>query len=190
VSDRHALDQPRRGSAAHSHDIESTRQAWRWNVERLPTLDPGWRRLLEAVDLPNVRLGDSAWIRPDFNAISPSSPAVQQIIVLFPTDSGSSVNPLGMARSHRYSLSVTQLWESEPDSPEWVYILASSTTSRGGTIACKTPVMMKVLLRGLPIGSQLDWHPRTSGEMDVLADHLEEMLMICAKGGVVFTVHD
>jgi hypothetical protein len=116
---------------------------------------------------------------------------VEQIIVLFPTDSGSpQFPPGGMVRSHRYSLSVTQIWESAPDNPEWVYIFASSNTSRGGTIACKTPVMMKVLLRGLPIGSRLDWHPRSSGEMDVLADHLEEMLMICAKGRVVFTVHD
>jgi hypothetical protein len=114
---------------------------------------------------------------------------VEQIIVLFPNVSGSTDISVGMVHVLQYWLTVTQIWESAPESPEWIYLLASGTPSRKGEIACKTPGMLKALLHGLPPDSRLDWFPRTPSELEVLADHLEEMLMICAKGKVVFTIH-
>jgi hypothetical protein len=89
----------------------------------------------------------------------------------------------------KYSLSVGRVYESKPESPEWVFIFGGTNSIRGGETVCRSPESLKKLLRGLPRGSTLDWWPSCHGESEALAGHSDDLKRICAEAGVVFTIH-
>jgi hypothetical protein len=91
--------------------------------------------------------------------------------------------------ANKYSLSVGRIYESKPEHPEWVFIFGGTSAIRGGETVCKSPATLMKLLRGLPRGSTLDWHPTCSGESEALAGHLDDLKQACTDAGIVFTIH-
>ena len=100
---------------------------------------------------------------------------------------GFSNLPAADAPAEKYSLSVAQVYESNPQ--EWVFIFGGTGQYRGGETVCKSVAALKKLLIGLPRGSFLDWSPTCHGESVALKEDLEDLKKLCAKAGVIFTIH-
>ena len=115
--------------------------------------------------------------------------AMKRIIVLLIITFAPLVLAAEAMPPNQYSLSVGRVYESKPESPEWVFILGGTSATRGGETVCRSPSTLMMLLKGLPRGSTLDWWPTCQGESDALARHLDELKKICTEAGVVFTIH-
>src|SRR3974377_1822668 len=79
----------------------------------------------------------------------------------------------------KYSLSVAQVYESDPLRPEWVFIFGGTGSLRGGETVCKSPASLKKLLAGLPRDSTVDWSPTCDGESEVLKGDIKDLQTIC-----------
>jgi hypothetical protein len=114
---------------------------------------------------------------------------MKKIIILLYMTFASLLMAADAVPPSKYSLSVGRVYESKPESPEWVFIFGGTNAIRGGETVCSSPETLKKLLKGLPRGSTLEWWPTCSGESEALAGHLDDLKRICTDGGVVFTIH-